>query len=142
MEVYRELVKYYGSFLNYKKSIDEYIKDKVFEVEPGDRYGGYDFKYKLKLVGEDYLPNSNYDSVDNNWTPFTPEYTEIQILPGGTVDLINYGGEMDLEEAVNDQEFGWEIKHEINDVVNEQQSKEGIFSKFGVYPFDKRIKFI
>ena len=141
VEVYRELIKYYGGFLKYKKSVDEYIKDKVFEVEPGNRYGGYDFKYKLKLVGEDYSPNSDYD-VDNNWTPFTPEYTEIQILPGGTVDLINHGGEMDLEEAVNDQEFGWEIKHEINDVVNEQQSKEGIFSKFGVYPFDKRIKFI
>jgi hypothetical protein len=141
VEVYRELIKYYGGFLKYKKSVDEYIKDKVFEVEPGNRYGGYDFKYKLKLVGEDYSPNSDYD-VDNNWTPFTPEYTEIQILPGGSVDLVNHGGEMDLEEAVNDQEFGWEIKHEINDVVNEQQSKEGIFSKFGVYPFDKRIKFI
>lgn len=125
--------------MNYKKSIDEYVKDKVFEVKPGNEFGGYDFKYKLKL-GE-YSPDSYY-YVDNEWTPFTPEYTEIQILPGGTVDLVNHGGEMDLEEAVNNQEFGWEIKHEINDVINEQQSKNGIFSKFAVYPFDKRIKFI
>jgi hypothetical protein len=49
VDVYRELIKYYGGFLNYKKSIDEYVKDKVFEVEPGNRYGGYDFKYKLKI---------------------------------------------------------------------------------------------
>ena len=140
VEVYRELIKYYGGFLNYKKSIDEYVKDKVFEVKPGNEFGGYDFKYKLKLgVGK---PSNSYYDVDNEWTPFTPEYTEIQILPGGTVDLVNHGGEMDLEEAINNQEFGWEIRHEINDVINEQQSKNGIFSKFAVYPFDKRIKFI
>lgn len=139
VEVYQELIKYYGGILNYKKSIDEYIKYKVFEVEPS-RYGGYDFKYKLKL-GE-YSPNLDYNVDNDARTPFIPEYTEVQILPGGTVDLINYGGDSDLEEAVNDQEFGWEIKHEINDVVNEQQSIDGIFSKFGVYPFEKRIKFI
>lgn len=138
VEVYQELLKYYGGSDNLKKTIHDYLKNHVFEIEPDYGYGGYNFKYKIRL-GE--YSSDNY-SGESDYTPLTPDFTQIQILPGGTVYLFNHGGEMDLEKATKNQEFGWEVIQEISDIVLEQQSKDGIFSKFGVYPFDRRIKFI
>lgn len=137
VEVYQELVDFYGGRDNFKRVLDEYVKNKVFEVKPSGRYGGYNFKYKLGL-GE---PENPYYREDE-WTVYTPDYTDIKIFPGGTVDLVDYGGETDLKEATYNQEIGWEVVQEISDIVIEQQTEEGIFSKFGVYPFNRQVKFI
>jgi hypothetical protein len=64
--------------------------------------GGYDFEWVI--TGMDYR---NYDF-----------YLDGKTLPGGTVDLMD-GRHLSLNEAMKDEDLGWEIEEEIKDVVLE-----------------------
>lgn len=64
--------------------------------------GGYDFKFKVKILDRD----------------MNQLLLEIDVLPGGEVDLIMTGeGVRDLEDAMLDGEIGWEVKSETQDVI-------------------------
>ena len=55
-----------------------------------------------------------------------------KILPGGKVSIMDDGRTLDLEDAVNDEEIGWEIKGEISDcIVNYFYNKLHITKKTG-----------
>ena len=61
--------------------------------------------YNLDIVIESYDIDSNDISII------------CKVLPGGTVIIMDEGRILDLEDAVNDEEIGWEIKGEINDCI-------------------------
>ena len=66
--------------------------------------GGYDFNFEVKIVGK----NMNQLSL------------VINVLPGGEVDLIMTDeGVRDLQDAMFDEEIGWEVKSEIQSLVND-----------------------
>ena len=68
--------------------------------------GGYDFD----IVIESYDLQESNDDIN----------IRCKILPGGEVSIIMGDGRtLDLEDAVNDEEIGWEIKGEINDCIEE-----------------------
>jgi len=62
--------------------------------------GGYDFEWVI--TGMDYR---NYDF-----------YLDGKTLPGGSVTLMD-GRYLSLNEAMKDEDLGWEIEEEIKDVV-------------------------
>ena len=81
-----------------KQIIDSILRKKEHHISDG----GYNFD----IVIESY----DIDSDDIN--------IRCKILPGGTVSIImDDGRTLDLEDAVNDGEIGWEIKGEINDCI-------------------------
>jgi hypothetical protein len=66
--------------------------------------GGYDFDITI----ESYDIQESNDDIN----------IRCKILPGGEVSIIMGDGRtLDLEDAVNDEEIGWEIKGEINDCI-------------------------
>ena len=90
----------------------EYLGPKVIQIvdsilrkkEHHISSGGYNFD----IVIESY----DIDSSDIN--------IKCEILPGGTVSIIMGDGRtLDLEDAVDDEEIGWEIKGEISDCIED-----------------------
>jgi hypothetical protein len=82
-----------------KKIIDSILKDKNHHISSG----GYEFDIEI-----------SYDIKDDE--------VEIhcEILPGGEVTIImDDGRTLNLEDAVNDEEIGWEIKGEIHDCIED-----------------------
>jgi hypothetical protein len=64
--------------------------------------GGYDFKFKVNIVGRDIFQL----------------LLEVDVLPGGEVDLIMVdGGVRDLSDAIWDDEIGMEVHSEADDVI-------------------------
>lgn len=146
-DVYHEIVKYYGGTDNYEKELNKYLENKIFEVRPAGNFGGYNFDYKIKIEEHEITNRTTYVDKElkiprNTVSTLTPDITKIQILPGGSVVFITDNTEMELENAVKDGKIGWEIISEIKEIVDEQQGNDGMYSKFGVYPFNKRIEFI
>lgn len=81
-----------------KQIVDSILRKKEHHISSG----GYNFD----IVIESY----DIDSSDIN--------IKCKILPGGTVSIImDDGRTLDIEDAVNDEEIGWEIKGEINDCI-------------------------
>ena len=83
--------------------VAENIVSKVFDTSDYPEIaGGYDFKFKVKILGRD----------------MNLLLLEIDVLPGGEVDLIMTDeGVRDLEDAMLDDEIGWEVKSETQDVI-------------------------
>jgi hypothetical protein len=93
---------------NAKKIIDSILRGNDHHISKG----GYEFD--IEIV--------SYDIKDD---------VEIfcEILPGGEVSIImepvlNLGRTLDIEEAVNDEEIGWEIKGEISDCIEDYFYKD------------------
>jgi hypothetical protein len=64
--------------------------------------GGYDFQFKVKIVDRD----------------MNQLLLEVDVLPGGEVDLIMVdGGVRDLSDAIWDDEIGMEVHSEADDVI-------------------------
>jgi hypothetical protein len=82
-----------------KKIIDSILKEKNHHISSG----GYEFDIEI-----------SYDIKDDE--------VEIlcEILHGGEVTIIMGDGRtLNLEDAVNDEEIGWEIKGEIHDCIED-----------------------
>lgn len=80
--------------------VDSILRKKEHHISSG----GYNFD----IVIESY----DIDSSDIN--------IKCEILPGGTVSIImDDGRTLDLEDAVDDEEIGWEIKGEISDCIED-----------------------
>jgi hypothetical protein len=77
--------------------------NKVFDTSDYPEIaGGYDFQFKVNIVGRD----------------MNQLLLEIDVLPGGKVDLIMVnGGVRDLRDAMFDDEIGMEIHHESAEVI-------------------------
>jgi hypothetical protein len=77
--------------------------------------GGYDFKFIIIVDGNEEWYNSDESKpTDLYWTLGA----EIK-LEGSTVELIASGEIISLNAAIFDQNFGWQIKSEIGDIVEE-----------------------
>jgi hypothetical protein len=80
--------------------IDLILRNKEHHISDG----GYDFDITI----ESYDIQESNDDIN----------IRCKILPGGEVSIImDDGRTLDLEDAVNDEEIGWEIKGEINDCI-------------------------
>jgi hypothetical protein len=79
------------------------ITSKVFDTSDYPEIsGGYDFKFKVEIIDSD-----EYQLM-----------LEVDVLPGGEVDLIMVdGGVRDLSDAMWDNEIGMEVHSEANDVI-------------------------
>ena len=79
------------------------ITSKVFDTSDYPEIaGGYDFQFKVNIVGRD----------------MNQLLLDIDVLPGGEVDLIMTGeGVRDLRDAMFDDEIGMEIHHESTEVI-------------------------
>jgi hypothetical protein len=94
-ELFRE---YLGPKAN--QIIDLILRNKEHHISDG----GYDFDITI----ESYDIQESNDDIN----------IRCKILPGGEVSIImDDGRTLDLEDAVNDEEIGWEIKGEINDCI-------------------------
>lgn len=83
-------------------------------------YGGYDFFFEVVNI-------TKWGVNDNE--PFVTVKVKVDDL-GGSVDLIN-GDHNSLDEALNNDDYGWEVSDEVNWGINGYFKKE-ITSKTGI----------
>jgi hypothetical protein len=100
---YQQMKKVSELFREYLGPKTKQIVDSILgKKEHHISIGGYNFD----IVIESYDIDSNDISII------------CKVLPGGTVSIImDDGRTLDIEDAVNDEEIGWEIKGEINDCI-------------------------
>jgi hypothetical protein len=122
-DVYRFLVEWMGpdrAYEKFKSLVDE-NPHKIIDC------GGYNFDVELEV--------DEYDQSSQN------VYMNVKVLPGGTVDLIMIdGGIKDIEDAINDENFGGEIQYEIQECVYDE-IVDSITSKTGVTSVINKIIF-
>lgn len=70
--------------------------------------GGYDFKF----------------IISGKQIEGTQVLFDIDILPGGEVTLITDGETLNLDDALNDEDMGFEIQSEVDDVIYSILNKE------------------
>jgi len=111
--------EYFDDFLRYEVSLLNKLKIRDFHTVDYDGTGSYDFHFSIESV--ELLTDSGYydDSL----------YTEvvrvnININPGGTVDIYNEDDEEDEVDIIEISELlisehtdGWEISMEIIDII-------------------------
>ena len=85
--------KFIGKLVNKKFSTEDFLHLNI---------GGYNFKW--------VITNMEYRDYDF--------YLYGKTLPGGSVTLID-GRHLTLDEALNSEEFGWEIQQEVDEVVQD-----------------------
>lgn len=101
-DAYRFLVEWMGPEKAYKK-FKSLVDENPHKIR---NCGGYNFDYEMEV--------DEYDQSSQN------VYLNVKVLPGGTVNLIMVGGDvMDIEDAVKDDEIGYEIQQEIQDCIYE-----------------------
>jgi len=90
--------------------MDSIFRSKGQDYEHHILNGGYDFEIEVVSYEID-----EYDELD----------ITCKILPGGKVSIImDDGRTLDLKDAVNDEEIGWEIKAEISDCIEDYFYKD------------------
>jgi len=86
-----------------KKTIESLLDETFSTRDFNDRIvGGFDFEWIINQM--------NYQDFDF--------FLYGQTLPGGSVSLMN-GRHLSLEEALEDEDIGYEIQQEVNDVVQD-----------------------
>jgi len=93
-----------------------------------DDYGGYDFFFEVNGIGNWYLDSSEPNVVVK---------VKVDDL-GGHVDV--GGDHMSLEDALDDEDYGWEIDDEVNWGIDEY-FKENITSQTGINIIFDRPKY-
>ncbi len=85
--------------------MDSILRSNVQDYKHHILKGGYDFEIEVLSYEID-----EYDELN----------ITCKILPGGEVSIImDDGRTLDLKDAVDDEEIGWEIKAEINDCIED-----------------------
>jgi hypothetical protein len=109
-----------------KQIIDSILRDKEHHIS----HGGYEFD----IIIESYEIDEGHYTVD----------IKCEILPGGEVSIIMGDGRtLNLEDAVNDEEIGWEIKGEIRECIEDYLYKNlKIRSLTGFYIDANSFRFI
>lgn len=112
------LIEYLGVD-NVKKNISKYLNNKTFGIH---ECGGYNFEFTV----------DKYSFIDGEYGD-----TELELVitiddVNGTVALIMIDGEiLNLRDAINNEEFGWEIRNETEDCILDFLDKN-ILEKYGV----------
>jgi len=102
-DVYRMLRNWYGGENAKLKAID-LLKEKNLTI---NSCGGYNFDFNVV----DYTIEEDLDEI---YVTAKPD------IENGTVELIMVGGEtQSLKNALNNEEYGWEIEGEIADCIYE-----------------------
>jgi len=109
--MYDRLIGILKSFLGdgaYEAAVSR--TSKVFDTSDYPEIsGGYDFKFKVEIVGSD----------------MNQLILQANVLPGGQVDLIMTGeGVRDLSDAIWDDEIGMEVHSEADDLVYDILNQE------------------
>ena len=99
-EIFQELVG--GE--TFAEEVIQGLIDKKFSTNDfsDDIVGGYDFEWVI----------THFEYQDFRYVLYG------EALPGGTVSMMN-GRTLNLDEACNLEDFGWEIQNEVNDVVKD-----------------------
>ena len=151
----KEIRKYWKSKLKKGEEItfneDELAYFNITEFSPKlhaqevfyDLIGGHDFtdRFIKTLLNKTFSTKDFSDRIvggyDFEWVITHFEYQDFryvlygEALPGGTVSMMN-GRTLNLDEACNLEDFGWEIQNEVNDVVKDCM-KELIVPKTGAH---------
>lgn len=93
-----------------------------------DEYGGYDFFFEVIGISDWYLDNSEPNVVVK---------VKVDDL-GGSVNI--HGNNFNLEDALDDDDYGYEIDDEVNWGVDEYFNKN-ITSKTGINIIFDRLKY-
>ena len=118
----RDELEYWGitkftDKLHAQTAFQELVGDEVFAKKFINT-----FKNK-KFSTEDFL-HLNIGGYNFEWVITNMEYRDYDFylygktFPGGSVTLID-GRYLTLDEALNSEDFGWEIQEEVNDVVQD-----------------------
>ncbi len=102
-DVYRMLRKWHGKS---KAALiaTEILNQRIFKV---DNCGGYNFEFKIV----------DYEMIDDIGELYITAKPDVK---NGTVNLIMVGGEQqNLRDALNNDEYGWEIEGEVTDCIYE-----------------------
>jgi hypothetical protein len=125
-ELYEWLIDWRGE-LESQKYCKELLSGShnVNEFEP---FGGYDFNFVFE----------NFEWFDSTEVRYLGVYCIVDDIKG-EVELTMVGGEtVNLEDALLNEEYGWEIKNEVEDGVSEWLNE---IKKMTGYEFAVQIKF-
>lgn len=123
-EAYKYLIEWRG-----EKESKELAKTLLLQNRHHiDDYGGYDFFFEVVGISNWYLDSSEPNVVVK---------VKVDDL-AGTVDI--NGGNNSLEDALDNDEYGWEIDDEVNWGIDEY-FKENITSKTGIKVIFDRTKY-
>ena len=121
------LIEYLG-IDNVKKNISDYLNNKTFGIH---ECGGYNFEFTV----------DKYSFRDGEYGD-----TELELVitiddVNGTVALIMIDGEiLNLRDAINDEEIGWEIKSEVEGCILDFLDKN-ILEKYGIRTILRKSNF-
>lgn len=74
-------------------------------------FGTYSFKFSVYYHSE-YSPHYNEISID------------IEFHNEGEMTMLDNGNEYTMEEAINNEDYGWEVRFEVTDVIVEILQQE------------------
>ena len=155
MDGIKAIKKYWKSKLNKGEDItfnkDELEYFSITEFSPKlyaqevfyDLIGGHDYTDKFiktllnKTFSTKYFSDRIVGGYDFEWVITHFEYQDFRYFlygktfPNGTVTMMN-GRYLPLHEALENEDFGWEIQNEVNDVVQDCM-KEIITTKTGAH---------
>ena len=124
LNIYPMLTEYLGEDNAKQMAMDVINKD--HRINRGD-CGGYEFDFQIEKVDED------------------SESFEVNVyvsLKGASVALIMVGGElMTLEDALKDEDIGWEIKEEVENCIIDY-IQDNILNKTGIIIRVQKLRFI
>lgn len=124
LNIYPMLAEYLGEDKAKQMAMDMIYKN--HRINRGD-CGGYEFDFYLEKVDED----SESFEVD----------VDVR-LRGGSVALMMVGGElMSLDDALKDEDIGWEIKEEVEDCVLDY-IEDNIINRTGIITRVHKLRFI
>ena len=150
------ILKYKDAFFKYWDRFGPGITPKMFKVFGLDFYRRYEYKklvydMLMEYIGEETAINKTYEflrtddhHIDCGGYDYTFNVTEIKFTgkiarltvlvndKDGEVDLIMIdGGVLNLADAINDEEIGFEIRGEIYDCIEDYLTLN-VEDKFGV----------
>jgi len=93
-----------------------------------DNFGEYDFFFEVNGIGNWYLDSSQPNVV-------------VKVKVDDLAGSVDVGGDhMSLEKALDSDDYGWEIEHEVNWGIDEY-FKENITSKTGIKVIFDSLKY-
>ena len=105
---------------------EKYYAQTAFQELVGDEV--FTEKVIKKLIGKTFSTKDFDDRItggyDFEWVIDNMEYRDYDFylygktFPGGSVELID-GRHLTLDEALNSNDFGWQIQEEVNEVVQD-----------------------
>ena len=111
-----------------REILEQFIGIK-FDTEDYPFSGGYDFTFTIKHVGQE-----EWETIENHIRDVAWILQVAVNLDGSSVTLFTTGEEMELGEAVDDSNIGYEIEGEIKELIRDiVRAESPILKGLGAY---------